>query len=50
MSSITIEIGGKERTLKFNQLAMKLFLSITQMSLIANVYAMFYAGLKVIRM
>ncbi len=47
MSYIKIELGGKERGLKFNQLALeemtKLFNSDSATS---NIYAMFWGGLK----
>ncbi len=47
MSYIKVDIGGKERGLKFNTLAIRLFVTkmdIANFNLTAN-YAMIYAGL-----
>jgi len=47
MSYIKIDFGGKERGLKFNQLALEImadYASATETT--SNVYAMFYGGLR----
>ena len=47
MSYIKVELGGKERGLKFNQLALEVLSSYTSNEFsTANVYAMFYGGLR----
>ena len=47
MSYIKIELGGKERGLKFNQLALEIIRSKSNpLSDIQNVYALFYGGLR----
>lgn len=48
MSYIQIEIGGKLRGLKFNQMALEIFvLNLSDDGFTSStVYAMFYAGLK----
>lgn len=46
MSYIQVEIGGKERGLKFNQLALEEMTTLASTTnTTANVYAMFYGGL-----
>lgn len=47
MSYIKIEFGGKERGFKFNQLAVEVMAGLSsQTESSANVYAMFYGGLR----
>lgn len=47
MSYIKIEIGGKERGLKFNQLALEIIRSKSnETSDVQNVYALLYGGLR----
>jgi len=47
MSYIKIELGGKERGLKFNQLALEIIRTKSNPdSDIQNVYALFYGGLR----
>lgn len=46
MSYIKIELGGKERGLKFNQLALEIMGSYAGETTTQNVYAMFYGGLR----
>lgn len=47
MSYIKIELGGKERGLKFNQLALEILRSKSNAtSDIQNVYALIYGGLR----
>lgn len=46
MSYIKIEIGGKERGLKFNQLALDIILDKSSPKITTqNIYAMFFGGL-----
>lgn len=46
MSYIKVELGGKERGLKFNQLALEEMTSVAGEKATQNVYAMFWGGLK----
>lgn len=47
MSYIKVELGGKERGLKFNQLALEIIRTKNNpKSDIQNVYALFYGGLR----
>lgn len=46
MSYIKIELGGKERGLKFNQLALEIMGGYAGETTTQNVYAMFYGGLR----
>ncbi len=46
MSYIKIELGGKERGLKFNQLALEVMSGLAGEVVTQNVYAMFYGGLR----
>lgn len=47
MSYIKLELGGKDRGLKFNQLALEIMSGYASATVTtANVYAMFYGGLR----